>query len=67
MPRTRRANPAVSGGQTAFTTYSGWEPGVPRSGGAPNVAAVAMANKTTRMAWAMLKNGTDYQPVMATG
>ena len=32
----------------------------------PNVAAVAMANKTTRMAWAMLKNGTDYQPVMAT-
>jgi len=32
----------------------------------PNVAAVAMANKTTRMAWAMLKNGTDYQPVMTT-
>jgi transposase len=28
----------------------------------PNVAVVAMANKTTRMAWAMLKNGTDYQP-----
>jgi transposase len=32
----------------------------------PNVAAVAMANKTTRMAWAMLTNGTDYQPAMAT-
>ena len=31
-----------------------------------NVAAVAMANKTTRMAWAMLRNGTDYQPVMVT-
>ena len=28
----------------------------------PNVAAVALANKTTRMAWAMLRNGTDYQP-----
>ena len=28
----------------------------------PNVAVVAMANKTARMAWAMLKNGTDYQP-----
>ncbi len=32
----------------------------------PNVAVVAMANKTTRMAWAMLKNGTDYQPNMVT-
>ena len=28
----------------------------------PNVAVVALANKTARMAWAMLKNGTDYQP-----
>jgi transposase len=28
----------------------------------PNVAAVAMANKTARMAWAMLRNGTDYEP-----
>jgi transposase len=32
-----------------------------------NVAAVAMANKTARMAWAMLRNGTDYQPAMVTG
>lgn len=32
----------------------------------PNVAVVAMANKTTRMAWAMLKNSTDYQPAMGT-
>jgi transposase len=32
----------------------------------PNVAVVAMANKTTRMAWAMLKNGTDYQADMVT-
>jgi len=30
----------------------------------PNVAVVAMANKTARMAWAMLKNGTDYQPTV---
>jgi len=28
-----------------------------------NVAAAALANKTTRMAWAMLARGTDYQPV----
>ena len=28
----------------------------------PNVAAVALANKTARIAWAMMKNGTDYEP-----
>jgi transposase len=33
----------------------------------PNVAVVAMANKTTRMAWAMLKNGTNYQPATVAG
>jgi transposase len=33
----------------------------------PNVAVVAMANKTTRMAWAMLKNGTNYQPATVPG
>jgi transposase len=31
----------------------------------PNIAAVALANKTTRIAWAMLKNGNDYQPALA--
>ncbi|MFC0252963.1 IS110 family transposase [Massilia consociata] len=28
----------------------------------PNIAAVALANKTARIAWAMLTKGTDYQP-----
>ena len=27
-----------------------------------NVAAAALANKTTRIAWAMLSRGTNYQP-----
>ncbi|WP_445145871.1 IS110 family transposase [Dyella sp. Tek66A03] len=31
----------------------------------PNVACVALANKTARMAWAMLRHGTDYQPGLA--
>jgi transposase len=31
----------------------------------PNVACVALANKTARMAWAMLRNNTDYQPERA--
>jgi len=31
----------------------------------PNVAAVALANKTVRIAWAMLRNGTDYDPDLA--
>ena len=28
----------------------------------PNIATVALANKTARIAWAMLTNGTDYTP-----
>jgi len=29
-----------------------------------NVAAAALANKTTRIAWAMLSRGTNYQPAL---
>jgi len=32
-----------------------------------NVAAVALANKTARMAWSMMRNDTDYQPERAAG
>jgi len=31
----------------------------------PNVAAVALANKTARMAWAMLRNESDYDPTVS--
>ncbi len=31
----------------------------------PNIAAVALANKTARVAWAMVTRGTDYQPQAA--
>jgi transposase len=31
----------------------------------PNVAAVALANKTARIAWAMLHHDTDYDPELA--
>jgi len=30
-----------------------------------NVACVALANKTARIAWAMIRNGADYQPQWA--
>jgi transposase len=32
----------------------------------PNVAAVAWANTTARIAWAMIRHGNDYQPERAT-
>ncbi len=32
----------------------------------PNVAAVAWANKTARIAWAMIRQGTDYDPERAS-
>jgi hypothetical protein len=30
-----------------------------------NVAAVALANKTVRMAWAMMRHNMDYDPAYA--
>jgi transposase len=33
----------------------------------PNIAAVALANKTARIAWAMMTHGTDYQAEWVTG
>ncbi len=32
-----------------------------------NVAAVALANKTVRMAWAMMRNESDYDPEFVAG
>ena len=31
----------------------------------PNIAAVALANKTARIAWAMMSRGIDYDPSLA--
>jgi len=33
----------------------------------PNVVTAALANKTARIAWAMLRNDTDYQPDLVSG
>ena len=32
-----------------------------------NVATVALANKTARMAWALAHNETDYNPALSSG
>ncbi len=34
----------------------------PRQRSHTNLAAVALANKTVRVAWVLSKSGTDYQP-----
>jgi transposase len=33
----------------------------------PNIAAVALANKTARMAWAMIRKDEDYNPKFGLG
>ena len=32
-----------------------------------NVAAVALANKTVRIAWSLIRNESDYDPEFAVG
>jgi transposase len=33
----------------------------------PNIAAVALANKNARIAWALLSNGETYDPALTVG
>jgi len=33
----------------------------------PNVVSVALANKTARIAWAMVRHECDYEPALANG
>lgn len=63
----------VHGARSVIRTAGGKEDGLSRWVNAvaarshPNVAAVALANKTARMAWAMMRTGADYRPEAATG
>ncbi len=52
-------------GTAANSEYRGVGLGCAFSERHPNVAAVALANKTARMAWAMLRHETDYDPDFA--
>ncbi len=58
----------IHGARSALNTATGKEDPLSRwvtriaENRHPNVATVALANKTTRIAWAMMKHGTEYQP-----
>ncbi len=60
------ARSTIHAAKTKEDRLSQWVTGLARRRH-PNVAAVAMANKTVRMAWAMIRNGTDYHPERAAG
>ncbi len=55
------ARSAVYAGRNKEDRLSQWVIGL-ASRRHTNVAAVALANKTVRMAWALLRNGTEYEP-----
>ena len=58
------ARSVVAGAKHKDDRLSRWVTGIATKRH-PNVAAVALANKTARMAWAMLRNKTDYDPDFA--
>ena len=58
------ARAVVSQAKHKDDRLSRWVTGIARRRH-PNVAAVALANKTARMAWAMLRHATDYDPDFA--
>jgi len=58
------ARAVVSQAKHKDDRLSRWITGIARRSHT-NVAAVALANKTARMAWAMLRNETDYDPDFA--
>jgi transposase len=58
------ARAVVSQAKHKDDRLSRWVTGIARRSHT-NVAAVALANKTARMAWAMLRNETDYDPDFA--
>ena len=60
----RAARAVVSQAKHKDDRLSRWVTGIAQRRH-PNVAAVALANKTARMAWAMLRHETDYDPDFA--
>ena len=58
------ARAVVSQAKHKDDRLSRWVTGIAKRRHA-NVAAVALANKTARIAWAMLRTGADYDPNFA--